>query len=155
MCYLHGNGIIHGDLRGVSVPVLLWLCLEYFRCSFTFQANILIDDHGNPKLIDFGLSVLQGAGYNTLGTKPRGAGTVRFMAPELLAEEGGESSFQTDIYAFACVCIEVRPEIVMLCSIKYLYEFLSCILGNTHSQISLGTSKSPPRFCADLVQVNL
>lgn len=34
-------------------------------------------------------------------------GTLRFAAPELLREDNSRVSTETDIYAFACVCIEV------------------------------------------------
>ena len=61
----------------------------------------------NPKLADFGLSVLHGAGATTMGSRSGEGGTIRFMAPEVLL--GGETatSFASDIYAFGCLCIEV------------------------------------------------
>ncbi len=72
-----------------------------------------MDDHCNPKLADFGMSVLHGAGSNTMGTSFGSGGTLRWMAPELL-RENGRVSFSADVYAFACVCIEVCLDGVIL-----------------------------------------
>lgn len=71
------------------------------------QANVLADKHFTPKLADFGLTTLHGAGMTTMGSQSANAGTIRFMAPELF-EETGQLSFSSDIYAFGCLCVEVR-----------------------------------------------
>ncbi len=71
------------------------------------KANTLIDDHLNLRISDFGLSKLKGAISASLGQSDP-AGSPRFMAPELL--QGGKDariSPASDIYAFACLCIEV------------------------------------------------
>ncbi|KAJ6475700.1 kinase-like domain-containing protein [Mycena vitilis] len=85
--YLHSQDIVHGDLRG---------------------ANILLDDQGHARLVDFGLAVFADG---PLAPTNRG-GSVRWMAPELLNPEScGFSTFRrtfaSDIYAFACVCLEL------------------------------------------------
>ena len=61
----------------------------------------------NPKLADFGMSVLHGAGATTMGSRSGEGGTMRFLAPELLTEGEIAASFAGDIYAFGCLCIEV------------------------------------------------
>ncbi len=43
---------------------------------------------------------------------PRSGGTTRFMAPGLLRGERVQISFGADIYAFACMCIEVCPRCI-------------------------------------------
>ncbi|KAL0056751.1 hypothetical protein AAF712_016638, partial [Marasmius tenuissimus] len=78
--YLHSEGVIHGDIKGI---------------------NILIDDEGHPLLTDFGLTFLHAAQRDP--DSP--AGTVRWMAPELMG--GADLTFASDIYSFGCVCIEV------------------------------------------------
>lgn len=35
------------------------------------------------------------------------AGTLRYLAPELL-EEGSVRTFETDVYALGCTCMQVR-----------------------------------------------
>ncbi|KAJ7255964.1 kinase-like domain-containing protein, partial [Mycena rebaudengoi] len=87
--YLHSRNIVHGDLRG---------------------ANILINDNWSACLADFGLTSLSEASAATHSSNR--AGTVRWMAPELLAPERfGHHKFSrtsaSDIYAFGCVCLEL------------------------------------------------
>ncbi|KAJ7044734.1 kinase-like domain-containing protein [Mycena alexandri] len=85
--YLHSENIVHGDLRG---------------------ANILLDDEGHARLADFGLTTFADG---PLAPTKRG-GSTRWMAPELLDPESCglevfQRTFASDIYSFACVCLEV------------------------------------------------
>ncbi|KAJ7931278.1 kinase-like domain-containing protein [Mycena leptocephala] len=85
--YLHSENIVHGDLRG---------------------ANILLDDQGHARLADFGLAVITDG---PLAPTNRG-GSLRWMAPELLNPEACgftvfQRTFASDIYSFACVCLEL------------------------------------------------
>jgi serine/threonine protein kinase len=77
------------------------------------QGNILIDDDGRVVLSDFGLSrVLEVSGFTTKDTP----GTLRYMAPELLAEEPApgttsgaiRTTISADVWAFAVAATEVR-----------------------------------------------
>ncbi|KAJ7731239.1 kinase-like protein, partial [Mycena metata] len=86
--YLHSQNIVHGDLRG---------------------SNILITDDWSACLADFGLTSLTDA--TTATHSSHRAGSIRWMAPELIAPDlfGGRflRTPATDLYAFGCVCIEL------------------------------------------------
>ncbi|KAJ7504391.1 kinase-like domain-containing protein [Mycena galericulata] len=90
LAYLHSQDIIHGDLRG---------------------SNILVDDDWHACLADFGLAVFSDATAAT-HTSHHG-GSVRWMSPELhypqsCGLETFKRTFASDVYSFACVCVEVR-----------------------------------------------
>lgn len=72
------------------------------------QGNILINDGGQAVLTDFGLSiVLEMSGFTTKNTP----GTLRYMAPELLAEQTTSAirpTIATDVWAFGITATEVR-----------------------------------------------
>ncbi|KAL0578822.1 Rho guanine nucleotide exchange factor [Marasmius crinis-equi] len=85
LSYLHKKKIIHGDLKGV---------------------NILMTDSFRASLGDFGLSrVADTLGLGITSTI-RSRGTGRWLAPELLLENGVTSK-ASDIYAYGCVCYEI------------------------------------------------
>ncbi|KAG6815249.1 hypothetical protein H0H87_003613 [Tephrocybe sp. NHM501043] len=100
LAYLHQNGVIHGDLKGL-------------------QANILIDNTGHARLCDFGMSSVSNEDVIAWSTQSRGAskgGSIRWQAPELfiVAKSDNEeepdvatNSTATDVYAWGCVCIEI------------------------------------------------
>lgn len=79
------------------------------------QGNILIDDSGEPRLCDFGLSRIstdsQSLGIAVDSSTVTGTGSLRWMAPELfLSDQDGKTSTpnaQTDVYALGCVSLEV------------------------------------------------
>ncbi|KAF8526299.1 kinase-like domain-containing protein [Hysterangium stoloniferum] len=82
--FMHDRGIVHGDLK---------------------SANIMIDDAGHARIIDFGLSRIlsdtQGEDiYHPSGT------SLWWSAPELLIE-GAVCTKSSDIYAFGSTILEV------------------------------------------------
>ncbi|KAG8859093.1 hypothetical protein FRB96_004663 [Tulasnella sp. 330] len=86
LAYLHTSNVIHGDLKA---------------------ANILLDNTLQPKICDFGLTKVLHTGHEHTSEALRGAGTVRWMAPELMLVEGCRKTMMSDIYAFRMVVAEV------------------------------------------------
>ncbi|KAG8937204.1 hypothetical protein FRC02_003879 [Tulasnella sp. 418] len=85
MLYLESRGLVHGDLK---------------------SANVLIDEHGNARLCDFGATRLL-EGVTGLTTSNQNAkATRRFISPERLTEDK-PPTIASDIWAFGCVVIEV------------------------------------------------
>ena len=72
----------------------------------TLQGNVLIDDGEHAQLADFGLAIVTDATLGTTSTKR--SGSSRWMAPELLDPQVKfKRTHASDVYAFACLCIEV------------------------------------------------
>jgi serine/threonine protein kinase len=76
-----------------------------------FKLNVLITKSRRACIGDFGLATAKDSKTlvmsHTSATKT--GGTLRWQAPELLSpDEAQHSSKASDIYAFACVCYEVR-----------------------------------------------
>lgn len=84
LSYLHGQGIVHGDVKG---------------------RNIVLSDDLEPLLCDFGLSKLAD-NHNQTTTASTNAGTAPWLSPELLTCEG-RKTFASDIYALGMTITEV------------------------------------------------
>lgn len=76
----HRRGVIHQDVK---------------------PANILIDEAGRPRLIDFGLARLRGA-WTAETPQPTG-GTAAFMAPEQARGDSQQVGPRSDIFALGAV----------------------------------------------------
>lgn len=91
--YLHGEGIVHGDLTAT---------------------NVLVDSSGRLRLADFGLSmILAEAGNATFNSCH--PGNIRWMPPEALqagAEDEDEAKDEKptkawDVYSYGCVALQI------------------------------------------------
>jgi tRNA A-37 threonylcarbamoyl transferase component Bud32 len=74
----HAKGILHRDLK---------------------PANIMVDSHGEARIMDFGLALAAGEDDGTV------SGTPAYMAPEQL--EGQQATIQSDLYALGLVMYEL------------------------------------------------
>src|SRR5687768_2783926 len=74
----HAKGILHRDLK---------------------PANVIIDSHGDSRIMDFGLALAAGEDDGTI------SGTPAYMAPEQL--EGAPATIQSDLYALGLVMYEL------------------------------------------------
>ncbi|KAG0697977.1 kinase-like domain-containing protein [Suillus ampliporus] len=84
---VHTSEVVHSDLSG---------------------NNVLINDRGKACLTDFGF---QGALY--LGQVGR-PGAIRWAAPELIVGLGQHSTFESDIYSFGCIMLQVLVEHIII-----------------------------------------
>ncbi len=76
----HETGVLHRDLK---------------------PANVMIDEHGNARITDFGLAGLA----EEFKADEIGAGTPAYMSPEQI--EGGELTIKSDIYSLGLVLYEL------------------------------------------------
>jgi serine/threonine protein kinase len=107
LIYLHSLGIIHGDLKGVSM-IFLHLVFEVTRYH---QMNVLVDDRHRARLVDFGLSTLLSQTMTT--SKGIEGGTLPFMAPELFdpcMQDVVPLDTTTDIWALGVLFWQVCPD---------------------------------------------
>ena len=77
------------------------------------KANIMIDKDGSARLADFGLlTIVSDSTHPATTTSSEGAGTMRWMSPELLDPErfgceNGRHTKESDCYALGMVILEV------------------------------------------------
>ncbi|KAG8898483.1 hypothetical protein FRB99_007395 [Tulasnella sp. 403] len=81
IAYLHAQDILHGDIKA---------------------SNVLVSDDMHALVCDFGLARAIGAATSSM---LRGAGSVRWQAPELWKKQ--PKSTKTDVYAFGMLISEV------------------------------------------------
>ena len=107
MEYIHSEGVVHGDMRGV-----IYLILLCYNVNSYLQENVLLDDNFHVQVADFGLTRLSEA-TNTRS----GALHLNFAAPELfgISEDDDDPSNDppprtqmSDVYSFGCLFYEVR-----------------------------------------------
>lgn len=87
--HAHQKSVIHRDLK---------------------PANILVDDAGQPKILDFGVARTTGVGPTaaTLYTQPgQIIGTLPYMSPEQIAGDPAAIDIRTDIYALGVIAYEL------------------------------------------------
>jgi len=90
--YFHTRGIIHRDLK---------------------PDNILIDDTGNPKVIDFGVAKLMGRHESKIGTQEGTIiGTPNYMSPEQAEGEQRDIDTRSDVYALGAIFYQLLSGVV-------------------------------------------
>ena len=78
---------------------------------------MLVDDDDNICLTDFGLAVFIREAQDSIGYGSTRGGNPRWLSPELIdpelfaeQDQSGRPTFASDIYSFACGCIEVNAQ---------------------------------------------
>ncbi len=86
LAYLHGEGIVHLDLK---------------------PENVLVTERGQPVIVDFGLTQQFGGKLSREALQISGhpAGTAPYMAPEQV--RGGLCDARADLYALGCILYEI------------------------------------------------
>jgi len=94
VAFIESKGILHLDLK---------------------PSNILVNEKGQLKLLDFGLSKLQHMGLDSHDSNPQGqgkapekmAGTFPYLAPEQVRGQAEEFSTRTDVYQLGFILYEL------------------------------------------------
>ncbi|XP_052302136.1 rust resistance kinase Lr10 isoform X15 [Populus trichocarpa] len=68
--------------------------------------NILLDDHFNPKISDFGLAKLCSKDQSAV-SMTTARGTMGYIAPEVFSRNFGHVSYKSDVYSFGMVLLEM------------------------------------------------
>jgi len=117
----HLRGVIHRDLK---------------------PGNILVDQAGEPHILDFGLAkAMATSGEAAMTETGQFVGSLLWASPEQIAGAAGQLDLRTDVYALGVVLYQLLTGVVPICAGESLRETLDSILLRTPprpSQVAKG-----------------
>lgn len=127
MAYLHTKNIVHRDIKSL---------------------NIVLDKDYHAKWCDFGLAQLKL--HSTTTTKAEGgqAGTLPWMAPELLSEQNAAASKATDIWALGMVYFELASRTIPYRNAQSQFQVMSWIMQGKGETVPQECRTQVPDFAA-------
>jgi WD40 repeat protein len=115
--HAHQRGLIHRDLK---------------------PGNILVDDTGQPKVLDFGVARFTDRGTETTPRTRTGGlvGTLEYMSPEQLLADPMELDTRSDVYSLGVILYELLSGRLPHDRGKPLYEALRAIRDDEPAPLS-------------------
>ena len=113
--FAHARGVIHRDLK---------------------PGNILVDDDGRPRVLDFGIARMIAEGQ-TMTQAGQVLGTLPYMSPEQLGGSERQVDIRTDVYALGVIAYELIAR-------RLPYPRLST--GTLIEALDIVRNETPPRL---------